>query len=127
MPTPTAARASPWMAAIGRRSRRWEAAFADFLPSRIPTEAIYLTIDKDVLRAADAATNWDQGRTSLELLKTLLTRVLPRHRLIGADVVGDWSVPVYGGGLAAHVLKQGEARLDQPWARPTPRARPAHE
>jgi hypothetical protein len=104
-----------------------EAAFAEFLPGRIPTKAIYVTVDKDVLRAADAATNWDQGRTSLDLLKILLGRILEGHTLIGADVVGDWSAPQYGGGLAAQVLKQGEALLDQPWARPSPEARAANE
>lgn len=107
--------------------RRWptiegmgEAAFADFLPSRIETEAVYLTIDKDVLRPEDAGTNWDQGCTSLEYLKTLITRSLEGHRLIGADVVGDWSAARYGGGLVSALLKRGEAALDQPWRTPAP-------
>lgn len=111
--------------------RRWptiqamgEAAFTDFLPSRIGTEAVYVTIDKDVLRSEDAATNWDQGRTSLAFLKSLLASGLKNHRLIGADVVGDWSAPVYGGGALARAMKQAEALLDKPWAAP-PRTRVA--
>ena len=111
--------------AISLAGREWptieamgEAAFLDFLPTRIPTAAVYLTIDKDVLRAADAGTNWDQGRTSLAFLKAMVARIGAHHRIIGADVVGDWSRPVYGGGPLAGLLKRGEAMLDQPWARP---------
>jgi hypothetical protein len=104
-----------------------EAAFADFLPSRVETEAIYITIDKDVLRACDAATNWDQGRTSLDFLKALLTPLIQAHRVIGADVVGDWSQAVYGGGPLAALLKRGEAMLDQPRRRPGAQACAANE
>jgi len=104
-----------------------EAAFAAFLPSRVETEALYITIDKDVLRADEAATNWDQGRTSLDFLKTLIAPLLRSHRLIGADVVGDWSQAVYGGGPLASLLKRGEAMLDQPHGRPAPSACAANE
>jgi len=104
-----------------------EAAFVDLLASRIETDAVYVTIDKDVLRTADAATNWDQGRTSLSFLETMLTRVLDERRLIGADIVGDWTRPRYGGGLAATILKQAEALLDQPWTRPDDEVRRVNE
>ena len=95
-----------------------ENAFADFLPGRVETESVYVTIDKDVLRRQDAATNWDQGATSLDFLKTLITRVAQGRRLVGADVVGDWSKALYGGDLLAPLLKQAVALLDQPWRAP---------
>jgi arginase family enzyme len=104
-----------------------EGAFLDFLPTRIPTTDVYVTIDKDVLRAVDAGTNWDQGRTSLAFLKAMLTRIGAHHRVIGADVVGDWSPALYGGGLLAGLLKQGEALLDQPWAKPDAAVRAMNE
>lgn len=104
-----------------------EDAFAELLAGRIETKAIYITIDKDVLCAHDAATNWDQGRTSLSCLKRLIAPVLANHRLIGADVVGDWSAAKYGGGPLAALMKQGEALLDQPWSKPPPAARAANE
>lgn len=97
-----------------------EDGFADFLARRIQTRAVYLTIDKDVLRAADAVTNWDQGQTSFGLLRALIEKIGSQHRLIGADVVGDWSRPRYGGGGADALLKRGEALLDQPWSQPNP-------
>jgi arginase family enzyme len=95
-----------------------EGPFVDYLLSRITTAAVYVTIDKDVLRADDAVTNWDQGRTSLAFLETMIRRIAEHHRLVGADVVGDWSHAVYGGGPLGWALKQGEALLDQPWRRP---------
>jgi len=127
-------RAPDGAASVAVAGREWptieamgEAAFLDFLPTRIPTADVYLTIDKDVLRSEDAGTNWDQGRTSLAFLKAMLSKVGEHHRVIGADVVGDWSPAVYGGGLLAGLLKQGEALMDQPWSRPAPTARAINE
>jgi hypothetical protein len=114
-------------ASVSLAGREWptieamgEAAFIEFLPTRIPTSAVYLTIDKDVLQPADAGTNWDQGRTSLAFLKAMVARIGLAHRVVGADIVGDWSPAAYGGGPLAGLLKRGEALLDQPWTRPSP-------
>lgn len=95
-------------------------AFVELLLRKIGTERVYLTLDKDVLRPADAATNWDQGRMSADELFAILRAVLAHRRVIGADVVGDWSRPAYGGGLVAVALKRAEALLDQPWRAPGP-------
>jgi hypothetical protein len=98
----------PSMQAMG------EGGFADLLVSRIATPTVYVTIDKDVLRPDDAVTNWDQGQLGLDGLEHLIGAVAGRARLIGADVVGDWSPPHYGPGPLAALLKRGEAFLDQP-------------
>jgi hypothetical protein len=98
----------PSMEAMG------EGGFLDLLVSRIETDAVYVTIDKDVLRADAAVTNWDQGQLSLDGLERLVRAVAGRARLIGADVVGDWSPPRYGPGPLSALLKRGEAFLDQP-------------
>jgi arginase family enzyme len=94
------------------------ATFLERLLAEITTERVYVTLDKDVLRSTDAATNWDQGRMGADELFAILNAVLTRHRLIGADVVGDWSRPAYGGGGMAALMKRGEALLDQPWRAP---------
>ncbi|MDB5476130.1 MAG: hypothetical protein JWP49_1641 [Phenylobacterium sp.] len=107
-------RAWPTIAALG------EAAFLDLLEAAVPTGAVYVTLDKDVLRAEDAVTNWDQGRASLDFVMAAVRRLAESRRIVGADVVGDWSKPVYGGGGGAGLLKLGEAMLDQPWSRPEP-------
>jgi hypothetical protein len=107
-------RAWPTIEAMG------EQAFLDRLDAAIPTGKVYVTLDKDVLRPADAVTNWDQGEASLDFVLAAIRRIAAARRLIGADVVGDWSKPVYGGGAAASLLKRGEAMLDQPWRHPKP-------
>lgn len=74
----------------------WEL-FVEWLIARIPTEAVYLTLDKDALIASDAATNWDQGEMRLDHVLELLTRVARARRLVGADVCGDYSRPRFSG------------------------------
>lgn len=101
--------------------------FAVLLDNQIKTEAIYITIDKDVLRPGDAATNWDQGEMSLDYLQTLIGVVAAGRRVIGADVTGDWSHPRYNEGIVDSLLKRGEAMLDQPWKAPSPEARRLNE
>lgn len=92
-----------------------ESRFCDFLSSRInPDSNVYITIDKDVLRPADAVTNWDQGQLSLGFLLRILTKIVAKHRIVGADICGDWSRPAFGGGLAQRFLKAAEAAVDRP-------------
>jgi hypothetical protein len=88
--------------------------FIDRILTRIGTEAVYVTIDKDVLAVDDAVTNWDQGRMRLPYLMALVSEIGSRHRIIGADVVGDYSVPSYAGGFTTRLLKQAEIFIDQP-------------
>lgn len=92
--------------------------FLTRLLAEISTERVYVTLDKDVLRVDDAATNWDQGRMTADELFVILRTVLAHRHVIGADVVGDWSQPAYGGGILAGLMKRGEALLDQPWSAP---------
>jgi arginase family enzyme len=57
------------------------------------SEPIYLTIDKDVLSAEDARTNWDQGVMRLTELQAIVT--LLKNRVVGSDVTGEVSVYHY--------------------------------
>jgi hypothetical protein len=54
---------------------------------------LYISVDKDVLTAADAAVNWDSGLLRLRQVVTILETFLAtaEGRLAGADVLGDWS------------------------------------
>ena len=60
---------------------------------------VYLSIDKDVLDAEEARTNWDQGCMRLAHVITVINAV--RGRLCGSDVNGEIS----------------EARYPQAWKR----------
>jgi len=111
------------------RGRKWptiedlsDTDIVGLVANAIETEAIYVTIDKDVLRSSDAVTNWDQGNMALGSLIQILQSICCRFRVVGADVVGDWSQKDYSGGLYASLLKRGEALLDQPWSTPSPAA-----
>jgi hypothetical protein len=89
----------------------------DLLLQRIRTRDVYVTIDKDALRPADAVTNWDQGELSLQRLSSLLGGIGTAHRIVGADVVGDWSLPRYAG-VVDRCLKWAESCIDQPRGMP---------
>lgn len=88
--------------------------FFELLMARIDTEAVYISLDKDVLCSSDAITNWDQGQMKLSDVLGLLSTVGKSHRIIGADVTGDYSRPRYGGGAWTRLMKLGESLIDQP-------------
>ncbi len=73
---------------------------------RVP---LYITIDKDVMRAADALVNWDSGRLTLDEILSILDGFVraARGRLVGMDVMGDWSPPRMQGWLR-NVLNRTE-------------------
>lgn len=54
---------------------------------------LYVSLDKDVLVAADAAVNWDSGHLRLEEVETVLEAFwhAAEGKLAGMDIVGDWS------------------------------------
>jgi hypothetical protein len=70
---------------------------------------LYVTIDKDVLAAEEAAVNWDSGYLRLVDVLAVLD-VFGRAaggRFAGADLLGDWS-PVRTAGWARRLLDLGE-------------------
>jgi hypothetical protein len=91
--------------------------WVDALVARLPTEAVWVTIDKDVLRPADAATNWDQGQMPLDALLFALRRIGAHRRIVGVDVCGEYSVPRF-----RDPVKRMAAWLDHPDAAPVPAA-----
>lgn len=95
-----------------------EAAFAERLLDRITTTNVYITVDKDVLDMRDAITNWDQGYLRLPYLLGLIRKIAGFHRIIGADVTGDYSTPYYTGSLLTRTSKRMEIWFDQPHAMP---------
>jgi hypothetical protein len=72
---------------------------------------LYVSIDKDVLRSEDAAVNWDSGLLPLSDAVTILEAFLSASggRLLGADLLGDWS-PI----RLSHWLNRLCDRVDHP-------------
>ena len=95
-----------------------EAAFLDLLNARVETSRVYVTLDKDVLAHEEAISNWDQGEASLSFISAALQRITSGRRLVGADVVGDWSKAKYGGAPGLAWIKRFESFLDQPRSPP---------
>lgn len=75
----------------------------------IPTEAIWITIDKDVLPEHEALTNWDQGQMPFAALRAMLRAAGERKRVLGADICGEYSPPRH-----VNWLKRIESKMDQP-------------
>ena len=67
--------------------------------SHISTQQVYISVDKDCLRAEDAITNWEQGTLPLETMIACITAIRAHHTIVGADTVGDYSPPVFNSPL----------------------------
>jgi arginase family enzyme len=80
-----------------------------FVLDQIDTQAVWLTIDKDVLPESEALTNWDQGQMPLRALLDLIAGIGARKRVAGADICGEFSPPAL-----RNPLKRIESRIDRP-------------
>jgi len=60
------------------------------LLAAIPTEDVYLSLDKDAFALSVARTNWDQGDLTLDAVLPLLTALARTHTVRGVDLCGEW-------------------------------------
>jgi hypothetical protein len=84
----------------------------------ILTEDVYISIDKDCLRAQDAITNWEQGTLPLDTVLASIRAIDKLYNIVGADTVGDYSAPIF-----TSPLKWIGSWMDRPanaWAMKTP-------
>ncbi len=77
--------------------------------SQIDTDAVWLSIDKDVLPEREALTNWDQGQMPLAAVQETIETITRGKRIVGADICGEYSPPQH-----ANPFKRWEANMDQP-------------
>lgn len=65
--------------------------------SSLPSDGLplYISIDKDVLSADDARTDWDQGNMVLPFLLEALSDIFALRKVIGADICGE--IPLHKG------------------------------
>jgi arginase family enzyme len=77
--------------------------------AQIPTQAIWLSIDKDVLPESQALTNWDQGQMPLASVLQVISAIGACKRIVGADICGEFSLSHH-----RNPFKRWEARMDQP-------------
>lgn len=62
------------------------------LVSAIPTDDVYISIDKDVLDRSDAMTNWDHGNMRLVELLAALDQLIRHKNVLGMDICGEFPV-----------------------------------
>lgn len=86
----------------------WPDFLAELIQS-LPTEAVWITVDKDVLASEDAATNWDQGAMRLSHLLEAIRALAAHKRVLGIDICGEFAKAVH-----SNPLKRWEAKTDQP-------------
>lgn len=58
---------------------------------RLPTKKVYVTIDKDCLKAPYSLTNWAEGHLELEELLLMLKFIKENTVVAGLDITGDYS------------------------------------
>ena len=58
----------------------------------IPTDEVYLSIDKDVLDKRDAITTWDQGTMRLRQLMRIVKEIIKSKTISGVDICGEYPV-----------------------------------
>jgi len=83
-------------------------AIADII-AQVPTEAVWFSVDKDVLPENEVVTNWDQGEMPLDALLHFIRAIGAQRRVLGADICGEYAPPAH-----ANPFKRWEARIDQP-------------
>jgi hypothetical protein len=72
----------------------WKEKFSEFADAMNERD-IYITVDMDCLRTEDAVTNWENGLFSSEDLAWALTLLHDKTNVVGGDVCGAYSLPVY--------------------------------
>jgi hypothetical protein len=87
----------------------WREHFSRFAAA-LAASNIYVTIDLDCLHAAEAVTNWESGRFTLDDLTWALTKLRSGGaRILGGDICGAFSPPVY-----ARRKQRFAAEMDHP-------------
>ena len=76
------------------RRDNWRAKFEEFAVE-VAGGAVYVTIDLDCLRSEVATTNWENGRFDVSDVVWALQALRSRARIIGGDICGAYSTPVY--------------------------------
>ena len=72
---------------------------------------VYLSIDKDALSPAYAATNWDQGSQDVATLKEIIAGLATNHKIIGIDICGERARDFAGD--EHHTVQEADALNDR--------------
>jgi len=80
---------------IGKITREnWRAKFEQFADS-FRDQNVYITVDMDCLREEEAITNWENGLFTADDVAWAISRLRATANVIGGDVCGAYSHPIY--------------------------------
>lgn len=91
----------------------WREKFEHFATS-LSGAQIYVTIDLDCLTAAEAVTNWESGRFTLEDLTWSVELLASKYRIVAGDICGAWSAPTYARGKQRFASEMDHPKLALP-------------
>jgi arginase family enzyme len=91
----------------------WQQRFLAFA-KELADEAVYVTIDLDCLRAADAVTNWESGRFTVDDLEWALGELRNATRVVAGDICGAFSPPQYARRKQRFVSEIDHPKFSQP-------------
>ncbi|GGB52510.1 hypothetical protein F3157_14815 [Virgibacillus dakarensis] len=58
----------------------------------IPTDSVYISVDKDVLDSRDAVTAWDHGTLRLQPLIGMVKEIIREKAFCGIDICGEYPI-----------------------------------
>ena len=91
----------------------WREHFERFVNDRRGAN-IYVTIDLDCLRADQAMTNWENGRFTMVDLVWALRQLRAVGRIVGGDICGAYSNPVYARWKQRFASKMDHPKFQRP-------------
>src|SRR5699024_5259688 len=59
---------------------------------QIPTDSVYISIDKDIMDPKDAVTAWDHGTLRLKQMMHMIKAFCQHEDVYGVDVCGEYPV-----------------------------------
>ncbi|HZL35227.1 MAG TPA: hypothetical protein VFC78_07950 [Tepidisphaeraceae bacterium] len=86
----------------------WRQRFEAFAAG-LAGKPVYVTVDMDCLSADQAVTNWENGLFTADDAAWAVSRLWARANVVGGDVCGAYSPPVYTG-----VIQRMAGRWDHP-------------
>jgi arginase family enzyme len=100
-------RVYPWKERQGEKVQKrfpcisrenWRETFAEMAQS-LAGQGIYVTVDLDCLRSEEMVTNWENGLFTAADVSWAIRLLHSNCKVVGGDVCGAWSEPVYARGF----------------------------
>lgn len=86
----------------------------DSVASSLPTDSVYISIDKDCLRSDVACTNWGSGELTLGQVVEAVKRLRTYKNVVGADITGEYSPLEVANPVLRRMAEKSRPRVPSP-------------